>query len=338
MDNLIREVQEIKDSLHFTQWETDDTKSTLRDYEHHVKILTESSSESGPEGTRTRKRAQESKSAGMKKYRDRMDATMQNIWQILERLDDDMRRNNERWWYLVPKDEEGRDVLRSSGREKQRAVALLGGRQWAQEVRARHSRHTTGPLLYRRCEKKNGQTRSGGHYDGYDANDESSSGEGKESSEPGTSVTQLDDEEEEEEKEEEQGPQDQQEVEQEAVEQEPVEQEPVEQEAVEQEAVEQEAVEQEPVEQEAVEQEAVEQEAVEQEPQDQQEAEESCHLEVEEQAPEEEEEEEEQEASGQSWHLVLETPEGMKHADPIADEGGSRRLSVGSSLRLIILE
>ncbi|CAH1266657.1 Hypp3480 [Branchiostoma lanceolatum] len=37
MDNLIREVQEIKDSLHFTQKETDDTNSTLRDHEHHVK-------------------------------------------------------------------------------------------------------------------------------------------------------------------------------------------------------------------------------------------------------------------------------------------------------------
>ncbi|XP_066265890.1 centrosomal protein of 85 kDa-like [Branchiostoma lanceolatum] len=39
MDNLIREVQEIKDSLHFTQKETDDTKSTLRDHEHHVKVI-----------------------------------------------------------------------------------------------------------------------------------------------------------------------------------------------------------------------------------------------------------------------------------------------------------
>ncbi|CAH1275563.1 Hypp9364 [Branchiostoma lanceolatum] len=39
MDNLIREVQEIKDSLHFTQKETDDTNSTLRDHEHHVKVI-----------------------------------------------------------------------------------------------------------------------------------------------------------------------------------------------------------------------------------------------------------------------------------------------------------
>ncbi|CAH1237813.1 Hypp5445 [Branchiostoma lanceolatum] len=59
------------------------------------KELTESSSDSELERTRTRKRAQETKSAGTKRYRDRMDATMQNIFGILEQLGDDMSDESE---------------------------------------------------------------------------------------------------------------------------------------------------------------------------------------------------------------------------------------------------